>query len=103
MNCHQEDGSGVGKLVPRIDKQFMEDNMDRLGCILKYGMNEPIVINGNNHFDHMPGNSKISDFDIVNLLNYINEEFGDGSKTKFNIEDLRENLKTCKEYRIDTE
>ena len=96
MNCHQEGGKGVGKLIPPIDKAFMLSNASKLGCIIKYGLNDTITVQGTEYAKKMPGNKKITDFDIVNILNYINQNFGNGESEKFNIEELRENLKECK-------
>ena len=96
MNCHQEDGQGVGKLIPPIDKTYMLSNANRLGCIIKYGLSDSIHIQGITYKSEMPKNDNITDFDMVNILNYINEKFGSGQTNAFNIQDLRKDLEKCK-------
>ena len=95
LQCHQEEGKGVGKLIPPIDKEYLLSNTSKLGCIIKNGFSEEITIQGVKYKENMPGNDRLSDFDIVNLLNYINQKNGDGNPKKFNIENLRIDLKKC--------
>lgn len=95
LQCHQEAGKGVGKLIPPIDKDFLQVNSSQLGCIIKHGLNKEITVRGIKYNSNMPENDRLSDFDIVNLLNYMNVEFMDGSQSKFNIEQLRIDLKEC--------
>ena len=95
MNCHQENGQGVGKLIPPISSTFLAEHKNDIPCIIKNGLKGEIIVNGITYDHEMPKNNKISDFDLVNVLNYIEEEFGSGKKDKFNIEEVKGNLKRC--------
>lgn len=96
MNCHQEGGKGVGRLIPPISKSFLISNHNQIPCIIKKGINGKLLIDGVEYNHEMPGNIKISDFDLVNILNYIEEEFGSGNKEIYNIENVRKSLRDCK-------
>lgn len=95
INCHQESGKGVGKLIPPISREFILNYKNNMPCIIKYGMEGKIIVNNIEYNHAMPGNNKLSDFDMVNVLNYINEEFGTGENDIFNIEQVREDLSSC--------
>ena len=96
MNCHQEDGRGVGKLIPPISGDFLKKHHNEIPCIVKNGLKGKIVVDGVEYNHEMPNNLKITNFDLVNILNYIEEEFGSGNKKAFNIEEVNEILEGCK-------
>ncbi|HIX55368.1 MAG TPA: c-type cytochrome, partial [Candidatus Sphingobacterium stercoripullorum] len=46
-NCHGSKGEGLGKLYPPLtDSLFFSEYRSALPCIIKNGMNSPIVIHG---------------------------------------------------------
>ena len=95
MNCHQEDGKGVGKLIPPISGKFLKQNHSEIPCIIRNGLQGKIAVDGIIYDHQMPKNNKISDFDLVNILNYIEEEFGSGNNESYNIEEVRKTLNNC--------
>ena len=95
MNCHQEDGQGVGKLIPRISGEFLKINSDEIPCYLKHGLNGEIEVNGVSYNHDMPKNDKLTDIDIVNILNYNDSEFASGSGNTYNVEMIKSSLESC--------
>lgn len=95
LNCHQEGGKGVGKLIPPISGDFLKENHNQIPCMIRNGLSGKISVDGKTYEHEMPGNTKITDFDLVNVLNYIEEKYGSGEKESFNIEEVRNNLLQC--------
>ncbi|HYH56550.1 MAG TPA: c-type cytochrome [Anseongella sp.] len=45
QNCHQTDGKGFEKLIPPLtDTLYLRQNRDRLACIIRFGMEEEVLI-----------------------------------------------------------
>ena len=72
-NCHMEDGTGLeGAIPPLANADYIADNPLVMTCIIKYGQNEPIVVNGKTYDQPMPANRDLTEFQITNIINYIN-------------------------------
>lgn len=95
-NCHGSKGEGLGKLYPPLtDSLFFSEYRSALPCIIKNGMNSPIVIHGETYHEPMPPNPTLSDVEIAYLLTYITTSFG--NKTDIYDEpEVHEALKDCK-------
>ena len=76
-NCHQKDGSGLGKLIPPIKNSdyFLEDK-SRTARIIKYGQTGPITVNGIENNEAMPANPKLTDLEIAQLMTYLYNIWG---------------------------
>ena len=95
MNCHQESGQGLGKLIPPLtDSKYLMTNRVMLPCILQNGMNTSITINGQEYNEKMPGIERLSDADLVNILNYIGKNWGNDLEN-FTIKEIIELRKNC--------
>ena len=76
-NCHGKAGEGLAKLYPALtDSAFLITNRDKLYSIVKYGLNEPVVINGVKFTRPMPAHSDLADIDIKAVITYITNSFG---------------------------
>ncbi len=94
-NCHGKDGEGLKKLIPPLaDSDYLQNNMDKLACIIRNGMKEPIMVNGDLYIQEMPPNHDLSDMDIVNLVNYINKRWGSPATSQTPAQ-TRKQLKNC--------
>lgn len=94
-DCHLEDGKGLGALIPPLaSADWLENNQDRLACIIKYGMKEEIMVNGVVYNNEMTPFEDISDAQIMNIVNYINTAWNNnfGKKT---IRDIQDQLSSC--------
>ena len=90
-----EDGSGLAKLIPALtDAQFLSDNRDLLPCMIKYGMEGPIVINGIEYDEKMEGFIHLTDAEISNIANYVLNKWA-SNKTPMLPESVSKALEDC--------
>lgn len=95
QNCHQIDGTGFEKLIPPLtDTLYLRENRDRLACIIRYGMDEPILINGVLYDQPMVANDRLTAMEIAEILTYITNAFGN-SQEMFTIEEVEQALQSC--------
>lgn len=95
LNCHQEEGKGLGKLVPPLAlADYWEESQSDLACIIKKGMDGPIVVNGITYDHPMPGNRQLSPSQILQLINFINSSWGNEIPA-LDISAVNKNLETC--------
>ncbi len=96
-NCHMNDGTGLGKLIPPLAKaNYLKDNRQKLACIIKYGISETITVNGKEYKGvSMAGISELSEIQINNIINYIFSSWGNEIKHQ-SIKDTKNSLNNCK-------
>ena len=76
-NCHMEEGGGLRQLIPPLaGSDYLRDNPAAAVRGMRYGMKGPMVVNGTTYNQPMPENKELSDFQIVNIVNYINQAWG---------------------------
>ena len=76
-NCHMEDGKGLRQLIPPLaGSDWLRDNQAEAVAGIFHGMQAPVVVNGVTYRQPMPGNQDLSEFQIVNIVNYINQAWG---------------------------
>lgn len=76
-SCHFEEGNGLRQLMPPLaGSDYLRDNPRGVVRGIRYGMKGPIVVNGVTYDEEMPGNIDLSEFQIVNIVNYINQAWG---------------------------
>ncbi|MEO9802298.1 MAG: cytochrome c [Reichenbachiella sp.] len=94
LNCHQNDGSGLGKLIPPLTTDFLKIKKQTAICIVKHGLEGPIQINGINYDRTMPSNPRLTPLEIAELMTYISNSWGNeyGMVT---IQEVEEALKDC--------
>ena len=73
-NCHQEKGSGLEGLYPLIVKEYLVDNQ-KLACMIKNGMNQPIVVNGKSYSRPMPANLQLKDLEIAEIMTFLQNQY----------------------------
>ena len=96
-SCHMEEGTGLGQLIPPLaGADYVRDNNLATACIIRYGLVDSIVVNGKQYGEQpMAGIGELSDFQIVNIMNYINHAWGnDYGFVK--LADVRQRLEECK-------
>lgn len=81
--CHGEQGEGLGQLIPPLaGSDYLAQNSGRLACIVRNGLNGPIVVNGVPYNQLMLGvqdtttHRELSPAQVTNLLNYIESHWG---------------------------
>ena len=92
--CHGEQGQGLGRLIPPLaGADYLEKHRYELPCLLRHGMNYPIVVNGVAYQQVMPGDS-LTPAKITNLLNYVENSWGN-QHTRRTITETGELLRAC--------
>jgi mono/diheme cytochrome c family protein len=96
-NCHMEDGSGLeGAIPPLASADYVEEDPLRMACIIRYGQNDTIVVNGRTYDQPMAGIRELTEFQITNIINYINHAWGNDYGV-VKLEDVRALLEECDE------
>jgi len=76
-NCHMEEGEGLRSLIPPLaGADYLAENPKAVVRGIRYGMAGPLQVNGVTYSEAMPGNEELSEFQIVNIVNYINQAWG---------------------------
>jgi len=93
--CHMNDGEGLGELFPpTANSSYINEKPQALACIIKYGLEGSITVNGTSFNEAMPGNTQLSDVEINNLVHYI-LEVQNKTKNPYTISDIRAQLSSC--------
>lgn len=90
-----EDGKGLEQVIPPLaGSDYLVLHKDKIACIIRHGQSGEIVVNGKTFNQVMNPTPELSDFEITNIINYINSSWGnDFGYTK--ITDVQESLKNC--------
>lgn len=71
-NCHQSDGSGLGRVYPPLNKSdFMEQNFEEVVCLIKFGRSGELWVNGTMYNQPMKGNPSLTDLEVAEVATYI--------------------------------
>ena len=94
-NCHMDSGEGLGALIPPLNgADYLVINHDQLPCLVRYGLQDTIIVNGKTYAEAMPPADQLSDIDITNVLNYVNTHFGNNNRI-FTLSEVRASLNKC--------
>ena len=71
-NCHQENGMGLGKLYPPLNgSDYLDKNFDQVLCIMRYGLQGEIIVNGVTYNQPMPGVPTLTNLEIAEIATFI--------------------------------
>jgi cytochrome c551 len=71
-NCHQANGKGLGKIYPPLDQSdFMDRNFEEVICLIKYGSNSRLVVNGVEYNMAMKGIPGLTELEVAEIATYI--------------------------------
>lgn len=95
VNCHNENGENLAELIPPLaNSDYLTKHKDKVACLIYYGYKGKMTVNGKEYDQQMPPNPNFNDIDIANLVNYINNHFGnDNGYTP--LKDVQEALNKC--------
>ena len=80
-NCHQADGSGLGRVYPPLAKSdFMMNNPDAVLCLMKNGIEDEMIVNGITYNKAMPGIPSLTELEIAEIATYIYNSWGNTRK-----------------------
>lgn len=94
-NCHMEDGSGLaGNIPPLAGADFLRDHQEELACIIRRGMEGEVVVNGQTYNQPMAAIPELTEFEIANVINYINQAWGN-DYGYIKLQTVRDGLEQC--------
>lgn len=71
-NCHQKDGVGLGRVYPPLaQSDYMQKDVDRVLCLIKYGQVGEVVVNGKTYNKEMKGIFALTDLEVAEIATYI--------------------------------
>lgn len=94
-NCHQNKGQGLAALYPPIAGSTYLANKNKVICLMRYGQQGPIVVNGKLYNRLMPPQPQLSDLEIAELTTYIYNEWGNETKLT-GVKEITPILAQCK-------
>ena len=95
QNCHNEDGEALRKLIPPLaNSDYLINHKEELACIIRYGLEGEIVVNGIKYNQVMSPIDKLTDVEIANIINYINNTWGN-SNGYTSLVDVQKSLENC--------
>lgn len=80
-NCHQKDGAGLAALYPPLSGSDYLTKKEAVICLMKYGLQGPIVVNGKPYNRVMPAQLQLSDLEIAEITTYIYNKWGTENTT----------------------
>lgn len=94
-SCHMEDGSGLkGNIPPLAGADYLKINPLSAACIINKGLEGEIVVNDTLYNQPMAGIPQLSEFEITNVMNYINHAWGNDFGL-IKLQDVRKELQNC--------
>lgn len=95
-NCHLSSGAGIAALIPPLkDADYMDEHWEEMPCIIKYGLNDTILVNGVEFSGEMVGIKELGPVEISNLMNFINYEWNSESKPFITADGVKVLLEGC--------
>ncbi len=96
-SCHMEEGQGLGELMPPVaNSDYILANKEKLACIIRYGMEGAITVNGVAYEGEMEGNQQLTDVEVTNLVHYLLVDLNK-QEDHFTLAEVREQLEPCGE------
>lgn len=90
-----DDGSGLEGIYPPLDNaDYIKEDPLRMVCIIRNGMEGEIVVNGRVYNQAMESIPQLTEFEIANIINYINQAWN--NELGFvKMSDIRKQLESC--------
>ncbi|MGB0930342.1 MAG: c-type cytochrome [Chitinophagales bacterium] len=83
-NCHKNNGEGLANLIPPLaNSDYLLEHVEELPCMIYYGMNHEIEVNGRTFNQPMPANAELSSQQIMLIANYILNQWGNEHRKIF--------------------
>jgi len=94
--CHEESGLAKVKIYPPLKQSdYLKNNQDKIACIIKNGINEPLVVNGETYKIKMNGFPEYTAQEVSQIINYINNSWGNNYGA-ISTEEVKSQLSNCK-------
>lgn len=94
-NCHNKNGQGLGRLYPPVaSSDYFIQNLNTSICLMKYGFEGKILVNGKDYNKRMPGVPSLTELELAEITTYISNSWG-LSKGIVEIAAVNNALKAC--------
>jgi cytochrome c551 len=94
--CHQRDGSGLGLIYPPLNtSDYMEENFEKVICLIKNGIEGEIIVNGKSYNMEMPALTSLSNLEIAEISTYIYNNWSH-ERGKISTQEVSKILDSCK-------
>ena len=94
-SCHQREGEGLARLFPPLNKSdYLDDNVEGVICIIRNGLEGPIVVNGVEFNQPMPANPRLTPLEIAEITTYVYNSWG-RSEGLISVKEVEKVLKAC--------
>jgi mono/diheme cytochrome c family protein len=71
-NCHQKNGNGLGRVYPPLNtSDYMDQHRNEVICLIKYGKEGEIIVNGKKYNMPMKGIASLTELEIAEIATYI--------------------------------
>ena len=99
-NCHQKNGTGLGLLYPPLAKSdYVDNNFESVICLMRYGIEGELVVNGKSFNKAMPGIPSLSDLEIAEIATYLYNTW-EHQRDSIDLKDGSRILDNCKEVSV---
>ena len=96
-NCHQKNGTGLGLLYPPLAKSdYVDTNFESVICLMRYGIEGELIVNGKSFNKAMPGIPSLSDLEIAEIATYLYNTW-EHQRDSIELQDVSRILDNCKE------
>ena len=94
-SCHGVNGEGFRNLIPPLtDSNYLDTHVDNFACIVGYGLDAEITVNGVKYNQPMAGIEALTPTQIANVANYVYGRWST-SKKKFTAKEIETLLANC--------
>ncbi len=99
-NCHQKNGTGLGLLYPPLAKSdYVDNNFESVICLMRYGIEGELVVNGKSFNKAMPGIPSLSDLEIAEIATYLYNTW-EHQRDSIELKDVSRILDNCREVSV---
>lgn len=94
-NCHQKNGKGLGLVYPPLaPSDYLDKNFSTSLCIMKYGKQGEIIVNGKKFNKSMPGVPSLTELEIAEIGTYLYNSWG-RERGVVEIQEVKKALDKC--------
>ena len=93
--CHMNEGQGLKSLIPPLAQaDYLKLNREKLACIIRYGIEDSLIVNGKRYEQPMAGIDKLNAVEITNILNFVGSSWGNELEA-FSLKEIEAQLESC--------
>lgn len=94
-SCHMEDGSGLGGVIPDLrERDIWQFGSEDLPCLIRWGSVIRVTDSLPKYPTVMPPHPSLTEVEIANILNFLQDRWGDPSRF-YTPEDILRQLERC--------